>query len=133
VELIRSVPLFSELGRRELQNIARSFKERTYEAGETVAAEGQGGAGFFVIEDGLATVSVRGEQRRTLGPGDYFGEIALIAETDRTATITATTPLRCYAMTFWEFRPLVEDNASVAWQLLQTMAKMLRAEQQRAG
>jgi len=133
VELLRSVPLFADVGRRELSSIARSFKERTYEAGETVASEGQGGAGFFVIEDGTALVTVRGEERRTLKAGDYFGEIALIAETDRTATITATSFLRCYAMTFWEFRPPVEGNASIAWQMLQAMAKMLRVAEQRAG
>jgi CRP-like cAMP-binding protein len=133
VELLRSVPLFAELGRREVSSIARSFKERTYESGETVASEGSGGAGFFVIEAGTALVTVRGEERRTLKAGDYFGEIALIAETDRTATITATSFLQCYAMTFWEFRPLVEGNASIAWQMLQAMAKMLRVAEQRAG
>ena len=123
IELLRRVPLFADLERRELQEIASSLKERTFEAGQTVAAEGEHGVGFFVIEDGEASVSVRGEDRRRLGPGDYFGEVALIAGGDRTATVKAETELRCLGMTFWDFRPLVEQNGRIAWKLLQAMAK----------
>jgi CRP/FNR family transcriptional regulator, cyclic AMP receptor protein len=131
VELLQRVPLFAAFDRGDLQRLARSFKERTFEAGHAVAQEGRGGAGFFVIESGDATVSVRGEERAKLGPGDYFGEIALIDEGGRSATITADSELRCYGLTSWEFRPLVESNASIAWQLLETLAKRLRAAQQR--
>jgi CRP/FNR family cyclic AMP-dependent transcriptional regulator len=132
VELLRQVPLFSDLDRRELDSLASSFKERTFSAGDTVAAEGTGGVGFFVIEEGHASVSRGGEEIATFGPGDYFGEIALIDEGPRSATVTAETELRCYGLTSWEFRPLVETNASIAWKLLQTMAKRLRATQDRA-
>ena len=62
--------------------------------------------------------------------GDYFGEIALIDEGQRLATITATSDLVCYGLTFWEFRPLVHANGAIGWKLLQSMAKMLRAAQQ---
>lgn len=129
--MLRQVPLFEDLDRRELNSLASSFKERTFSAGETVATEGTGGVGFFVIDEGQATVSRRGEELATLGPGDYFGEIALIDEGARTATITAETDLRCYGLTSWEFRPLVETNSSIAWKLLQTMAKRLREAQGR--
>jgi CRP-like cAMP-binding protein len=84
-----------------------------------------------VIESGEAAVSVRGDERRSLGPGDYFGEIALIDDGARSATVTAVSDLRCYGLTSWEFRPLVESNASIAWKLLETMAQRLRAAQQR--
>jgi CRP/FNR family transcriptional regulator, cyclic AMP receptor protein len=130
VELLQRVPLFADFERRDLQRLARSFKERTFREGSTIASEGKGGAGFFVIEDGQATVSIRGSERAKLGPGDYFGEIALIDDGGRSATVTADTELRCYGLTAWEFRPLVEANASIAWKLLETMAKRLRTAQQ---
>jgi CRP/FNR family transcriptional regulator, cyclic AMP receptor protein len=131
VDLLQRVPLFADFERGELERLARSFKERTFDAGSTVVGEGKTGAGFFVIENGEATVSMGGADRHKLGPGDYFGEIALIDEGARSATITADSELRCYGLTSWEFRPLVESNASMAWKLLETMAKRLRAAQQR--
>ena len=130
VQLLQRVPLFADFERRDLERLARSFKERTFGAGTTIASEGKGGAGFFVIEEGEATVSVHGADRDKLGPGDYFGEIALIDDGSRSATVTADTELRCYGLTAWEFRPLVEGNAAIAWKLLETMAKRLRAAQQ---
>ena len=131
VELLQRVPLFSGLGRRELERVANSMKERRFRKGDTVTSEGRGGVGFFVIEEGEADVTVHGEERAKLGPGDYFGEIALITESDRTATITAETDMRCYGMTMWDFRPLVESNASIAWNMLQSLAQKLReAERQ---
>jgi len=131
VELLQRVPLFEHFEKGELERLSRSFKERTFDAGSTVAGEGKTGAGFFVIESGEATVSVRGDERRSLGPGDYFGEIALIDDGARSATVTAVSDLRCYGLTSWEFRPLVESNASIAWKLLETMAQRLRVAQQR--
>src|SRR3954469_19374199 len=128
-ELLQRVPLFAALQRGEHERLARSFKQRTFEQGSTVAGEGKTGAGFFVIESGEASVSVRGAGRGKLGRGDYFGEIALIDAGARSATVTADSELRCYGLPSWEFRPLVENNASMAWKLLETMAKRLRAAQ----
>jgi CRP/FNR family cyclic AMP-dependent transcriptional regulator len=121
------VPLFAELEPRELERLSGSFKERTFSAGDSVATEGEGGAGFFVIEDGQAVVTVHGEERGRLGPGDYFGDVAIIDRGDRTASIRAESDLKCYGLTFWDFRPLVESDARIAWPLLQVMAKRLRA------
>jgi len=123
VDLLQRVPIFSDLDRKELERIASSMKQRTFQAGDTVTTEGQSGIGFFMIEDGEAKVTVGGEERRRLGPGDYFGEVALLNESARTATITAETELRCYGLTSWEFRPLVETHGSIAWKLLQAMSK----------
>jgi len=102
------------------------MRERVFAAGDTVTQEGAGGAGFFVIESGEAEVSVDGAPRGTIGPGDYFGEIALLTGSDRTATITATTEMLCYGMTPWDFKPLVETNSTIAWKLLMAMAEKLR-------
>ena len=130
LELIRPVPLFADLDDAELEQVARLFKQRTFSAGETVAKEGSGGAAFFLIESGTATVSVGGQERAGLGPGEYFGEIALIDEGARSATVTASTDLVCHGLTYWEFRPLVQRNATIAWNLLQTLAKRLRTVQE---
>jgi CRP-like cAMP-binding protein len=130
-ETLARVPLFSGLDRRDLDRIADTFKERHYAAGDTIATEGQGGAGFFVIGEGTAKVTVQGEDRGTLGPGDYFGEIALIDEGARTATVTADSDMTTYAMTFWEFRPIVETDARIAWKLVQALAHKLRESEAR--
>jgi CRP/FNR family transcriptional regulator, cyclic AMP receptor protein len=127
VDLLQRVPLFSDLDRKELGRIAASMKERTFSAGDAVTTEGQTGVGFFVIESGDATVSVGGEDRRRLGPGDYFGEVALLNESARTATIRADSDLKCYGLTSWEFRPLVETHGSIAWKLLQAMSRTYQA------
>jgi CRP/FNR family transcriptional regulator len=126
VNLLHDVPLFQSLDRGELETLARSFRSRTFSAGSQVTTEGQGGVGFFVIESGSATVSVGGAERRKLGPGDYFGELALIDDSPRSATIVADDDLKCWGLTSWEFRPLVETNAQIAWSMLQTLAKRLR-------
>jgi CRP/FNR family transcriptional regulator, cyclic AMP receptor protein len=123
VDLLKQVPIFEGLDRRELERIAGSMKARTFHKGDTVTTEGQGGVGFFVIENGEARVTIGGQERRTLGAGDYFGEVALLTDSPRTATITAETDLRCYGMTSWDFKPLVETHGSIAWKLLQAMAK----------
>ena len=125
-KLLKSVPIFSDLGDSELERIARSFRDRTFAAGQEVVTEGRGGVGFFVIEDGEAAVTVHGDERRSMGPGDYFGEVALIDEGPRTATITAKTDLKCWGLTPWDFRPLVETHADIAWRLLQAFAHRLR-------
>ena len=126
VEALQRVPLFADLSRNELQQVARLFKERRFTAGETVVKEGSGGAAFFVIETGEATVFIDGKQHSTLKPGDYFGEIALLDEGTRMATISASSDLFCYGITYWDFRPLVEANGTIGWKLLQGMARMLR-------
>ncbi len=125
-EMLKTVPLFAGLDARELEQIASSMRERRFAAGDTVTQEGAGGAGFFVVESGEAAVVVEGQERGTIGPGDYFGEIALLTGSDRTATITASSDMLCYGMTPWDFRPLVEGNSAIAWKLLTAMAEKLR-------
>lgn len=124
-EQLKAVPLFAQLGDKELQSIAGSMTERTFEAGSTVTEEGASGIGFFVIQDGTATVSVGGKEVRKLGAGDYFGEIALMAKSPRTATIVADTDLRCSGLTAWDFRALVEKNPAMSVTLLETLAQRL--------
>jgi pyruvate,water dikinase len=126
VDVIERVPLFANMSPRDVERIASLFKERRFAPGETVTKEGSGGAAFFVIESGEAIVTAGGHERATLTEGDYFGEIALIDDGARTATITATSELVCHGLTYWEFRPLVQHNAAISWNLLQTLAQRLR-------
>jgi pyruvate,water dikinase len=130
VAALKRVPLFADLTDDDLGEIGRLVKARRFPAGETVIQEGSGGAAFFVIESGEATVLVGGEERATLTAGDHFGEIALIDEGTRAATVTAASDLTCYGLTFWDFRPLVERNGVIGWKLLQSMAKMYRDARQ---
>ena len=130
LELLRRVPLFNGLDDKHLKRLGESFNERPFSAGQELVTEGSGGVGFFVIETGEARVTVEGEERRDLGPGAYFGEIALIDGGLRSATVTAVTDGKMYGMTSWQFRPLVEDNASIAWPLLEAMAKRTRELEQ---
>ena len=124
--VLKKVPLFAGLDDRELGQIASSMRERRVAAGDVVLEQGAGGAGFFVVDEGEADVTVDGSPVGTVGPGDYFGEIALLTGSDRTATVTATTDMVCYGMTPWDFRPLVEGNSTIAWKLLTAMSEKMK-------
>jgi CRP-like cAMP-binding protein len=126
MEALRQVPLFSNLDEKDLDQLARQMHERRFPEGAEVTTEGATGAGFFVIAEGNADVSIGGEHRTTLGPGDHFGEVALIDDGVRSASIMAATDLLCYGLTPWEFRPFVEDHPQVAWALLETLARRSR-------
>ena len=130
-EQLRQVSLFSDLERRELEALANSFKEVRFRPGDEIVSEDKGGVGFFIVDEGTARVTIRGREVAKFGPGDHFGEIALIDEGARTATVTAETDVRCHGLTSWAFRPLVEHNPSIAWKLLKIMAQRLRETQER--
>jgi CRP-like cAMP-binding protein len=130
-ELLRKVNLFSGLDERELENLADEFNERRFSAGDKIALEGEGGLMFFVVDSGEATVEVHGEEVGRLGPGDAFGEIALIDRRPRTATVTAQSDLRTYGLPVFVFRPYVEARPQVAWKLLEAMADRLAAAESR--
>jgi Pyruvate phosphate dikinase, AMP/ATP-binding domain/Cyclic nucleotide-binding domain len=126
-EVVHDIPLFAGLTDEQVDEVAQLFKERRFKAGETVIREASGGAAFFLIETGEAVVSVRGEECARLGKGDSFGELAMIDEGERSATISAATDLVCWGLTYWDFRPLVENNGAIGWNLLQALAKRIRA------
>ncbi|HEX6762047.1 MAG TPA: Crp/Fnr family transcriptional regulator [Gaiellaceae bacterium] len=126
IELLKDVPLFQRVDDRGMKLLASTFTERPFTEGTALTTEGQAAAGFFVIESGSAVVSIDGDERRTLGPGDYYGEIALVDGGLRTATITATSDGNAYGLTAWQFRPLVEEHTSIAWPLLEALAARIR-------
>ena len=126
IELLRGVPLFERVDDKTMKVLASTFTERNFKEGSPLTTEGQSAAGFFVIESGNAIVTVDGSERRTLGPGDYYGEIALVDGGARTATVTATSDGKAYGLTAWQFRPLVEQYSSIAWPLLEALAARIR-------
>jgi CRP-like cAMP-binding protein len=126
VEALGRVPMLSSLDRKHLEKLAKDFSDRTFPAGTVVVREGDDhGIGFFVVADGEAVVTVGGDEVARIGPGSHFGEVALISERVRTATVTAETDLHCYVMTLWDFRAFVQGDADVAWKLLEQLAHML--------
>ena len=127
-EELQQVPLFSGLNQRQLKKLARGFKERSVGPGVSLVREGQmSGVGFFVIVEGTVSVSVKGTTLTCLGPGDYFGELAMISNQVRTATVTTDTPLRYLVMAFWDFRKFAKENPDVSWKLLQHLADVIAA------
>lgn len=124
-QAIRRVPLFSDLSKREVRQLAAAMSERTFPAGTAITEKGKPGIGFFIIVNGTATVSDGSATIGSLKPGDHFGEIALIDEGPRMANVVADTDLDCYALTAWQFRPFVQAHPDVAWALLQSLVKRM--------
>ena len=132
-ELLEKVSLFSGLNERQLKRLARDFKERGFKPGTTPLREGHmSGIGFFVITEGEASVSRDGKEVTRLGAGDHFGELGLISDRARTATVTAETDLSTAMLTSWEFKEFVRDNPDVAWKLLQHVVGILVDAEERA-
>ena len=126
INRLRQVSLFAKLSDKDLKRLSGSLSERSFPAGHEITAEGDEGVGFFLIESGEVSISRGGEHVRKLGPGDYFGEMALIDQRPRSATVVADTEVRCHGMTAWSFRPFVESHGEVAWPLLEALVSRLR-------
>jgi CRP-like cAMP-binding protein len=132
VDDLARVRLFSGLSKRQRAKLARHVKVRQFRPGVAVVSEGtMSGVGFFIIAEGTAAVSVGGNEVARLGPGDHFGELALITEDARTATVTAVTRLSCHVIAFWDFRKFARENPDVCWALLQHVAALLTGERER--
>ncbi|MBA3348330.1 MAG: cyclic nucleotide-binding domain-containing protein [Actinobacteria bacterium] len=126
---LQRVPLFADLNVRQLKKLAARLRERRFPAGASVVQEGtMSGVGFFVITEGEAVVSVGGKEVTTLSAGGHFGELALVTEAERTATVTARTPLRCLEIPFWDFRDFALANPDVTWKLLQHVVSVLQPD-----
>ena len=132
-EVLAGVPLFSVLPKQEVAKLARKANELTVPAGTVVTDVDRAGVSFGVIVDGHAAVSVHGQPVRVLGPGDYFGEMALIYQPSRhsSAKITAKTELRCLMFAKWDFRPFAMSHPQTVWALLEMMAQRVRDAENR--
>jgi CRP/FNR family transcriptional regulator, cyclic AMP receptor protein len=127
---LSAVPLFAGCSKRELGLIAKAAKHVHHDEGTVLAREGDRGVGLFLILDGEAKVTIGGKQKATLGPGDFFGEIALLDGGARTATVTSTTPVELLGLTEWVFRGLLVEHPSIALKTLESLAGRLREASQ---
>jgi len=124
-EALKGIPLFASLSNDELELLVSVFTEHAFPTGHVIAREGTPGFGFFVIESGTAEVTVRGQERTTYGPGDHFGEIALLDPGPRSATVTASSDMKAYMLSAMEFRPLVHEHPALAWSMIQSVWAMI--------
>jgi CRP-like cAMP-binding protein len=125
VDLLQGVPLFASCSKAELERIASLADELDLAEGATLIREGERGREFLVIVDGTVRVTRRGKTVRDSGAGDFIGEIALISDVPRTATVTATSPVRLLVITDRAFRGLIEEMPSIATKVLQSLGERL--------
>ena len=125
IELLKRVPLFAGCAKGELNELALVADEIDLREGRTLVREGQSGREFFVLIEGAVRVSRKGRKLTDLGPGDWFGEIALLTKTPRTATVTATSPLRVLVVTDRSFRHVVESMPSIGIKVLESVGERL--------
>jgi CRP-like cAMP-binding protein len=126
IERLAAIPLFAGSRRRELERVAQLCTEVDVRAGRALCREGEPGHEFFVLEEGTVAVSVHGEQVATLGPGDFFGELALLDAGPRNATVTAQTDVRVLVVSRQEFAGLLEEDPIVAVRMLPAIGARLR-------
>lgn len=128
VEALKRAPLFEGLSKKELVELARVTDDLEVESGTVLCREGKVGREFFVIVDGTAEVTSAGKRLAGLRGGDFAGEIALLKTSKRTATVTASTPLRCFILAQSAFRRVLEENPAVQLKVMQALADRLAAD-----
>lgn len=123
---LKPVGLFTGMSEGDLKKIAKEMREVRHEKGAEIIVHGKDGVGFLVIVDGEAEVTTSDGRHRTLGPGDYFGEMALLDMKGRSADITAKTDLVAAAVPEWGFKPFLAEHPEISYRLLQTLSRRLR-------
>jgi CRP/FNR family transcriptional regulator, cyclic AMP receptor protein len=127
-ESLRRVPLFAGLDRKELEMLSKLVKEQRYPAAATIVKAGAGGHGLYIIKEGTIEVIRDGQKVASMGPGQFFGEISVLDGGPRTADVRAETDTVCLTLVSWEVKPLLMDNPSITYKMLQEMVKRLRSQ-----
>jgi len=125
IELLKRVPLFAGCSKKELEGIARIADEIDFKPGKTLITEGSPGREFFVLAEGTAEITRKGRKIDTAGPGDFFGEMALLADQPRNATVTTTSPVDALVVSARSFRALIEDSPLIALKIMRAVADRL--------
>ncbi len=126
--MIKRAPLFAACSKRQLEEVARIADEIDLREGKEMTRQGSRGREFFVLLEGEAEVTRDGQKINQLGPGDFFGEIALVSDSPRTATVTATTPVRTLVVTATSFKRLMDDQPEIQRKVLVELAERLAPE-----
>jgi CRP-like cAMP-binding protein len=126
VEVLKTVPLFQGLEKGELRDVASAAREELYSPGQDIVTEGQAGGPFFCITEGRADVLIGGDKTSELGPGSYFGEMALLEGGKRSATIRAETHVKALAISSWNFLALLQDNWEITKKVLAQLSARVR-------
>ena len=125
IELLKRAPLFAQCSKKELAQVALLADEIDVRMGKVLTTEGEPGHEFFVLIEGEADVRRKGRKVNVMGPGDFFGEIALVSNRPRTATVTATSPLRLLVITDRGFRELMKKMPTIQDKVLSALAARL--------
>ncbi|TMF92650.1 MAG: cyclic nucleotide-binding domain-containing protein [Chloroflexi bacterium] len=123
---IKQAKLFQGLPDSELRSIEKQLKVVKHPAGHDIVVRGEGGVGFMIITDGTVTVNTASGRKRKLGPGDSFGEMALLDQEGRSATVKADTDVTLATIPEWNFKPFLHEHPEVAYRLLQTLSRRIR-------
>lgn len=131
VSFLNKVPLFKSLNKKQLEQLASWMVKREFAAGQTIVEQGKGGEGFFIVASGKAEATrTRADGTKIIvnefGPTDYFGELALLDDGIRTATVVATEKVECLVLVRWDFLAKLETNADMAVKILQELARRFR-------
>ena len=133
VELLSSLTLFADLKGPQLEAISHIFEETTFSPGQRILRQGISGSNFYVVVDGEASVRIDGEERASVGRGDFFGEMSLLLGTAPSADVTARTPLRCLVLAGPDLHGFLDKHPTVMYRMLVAMARRLRAANQHPG
>jgi len=126
VSELKDAKLLKGIPDSEVRSIEKQVKTITHPAGHEIVVRGEGGVGFMIITDGTVSVKTVTGKTRKLGPGDSFGEMALLDHEGRSATITADTDVTLASIPEWNFKPFLKEHPEVAYRLLQTLSRRIR-------
>ena len=132
-EVLGQISLFEGVKPKDLKKLARDAHELSFQAGTTLTEDDGFGTTFFVVVEGNVEISVGGQKVRSVGPGEFFGEVALIDRDTRSATATAVTDTRCLVFSRPVFRPFAHNHPEVAWALLELMVSRVREAETRTA
>jgi len=132
-DLLSSLTLFADLGGPQLEAISHIFEETTFAPGQRILRQGITGSNFYVVVDGEASVKIDGEDRASIGRGDFFGEMSLLLGTPPSADVTARTPLRCLVLAGPDLPGFLAGHPTVMYRMLVAMARRLRAANRQSG